>query len=110
MLAEEIFDLGRQIIDIGLTFYDWKLPCITAGNKEVALRIGYELAGRMQDLRNFIRAETDDAAWPVHRYGKRKVWPEEYGNVQRQPLLPSMEEASGFEPFQSPSMACQFGD
>lgn len=98
MLAEEILMLYQQIGKLGLRATDWEMPVLTAGNMEVALRIGYELAAHMQDLRNFIRSETNDTVWPVHRYDKRQIWPEERGRFQQQ-LLPGMEEVSGFSAF-----------
>ncbi|WP_309386039.1 hypothetical protein [Cerasicoccus frondis] len=121
MLAEEIITLNiqiRQIMDakvreaylcisqtppeqtaLAREMLAWESPTLTAGEMSAALRVGYELAGHMQDLRNFIREYTNDSVWPRRVYRKESIWPEHYGNVQQQQLLPGMEKASGFSAF-----------
>lgn len=121
MLAEEIITLNIQLREImmgkireayllpsqtapGMTelareMLAWESPTLTAGEFGAALQLGYELAGHMQDLRNFIREYTDDTVWPKRVYRKDSIWPEHYGNIQRQQVLPGLEQASGMAPF-----------
>ncbi|MEO0797543.1 MAG: hypothetical protein AAFX93_20545 [Verrucomicrobiota bacterium] len=82
MLCEEIFFLEQQLSENELKAPSWDIPSLSVETMEEALEVGYQLAARMQDLRNFIREETNDKVWPESRYDKRTIWSEKQGSQQ----------------------------
>lgn len=95
MLAEEIFDVQKQIVELGFELPEWRCPVLTAGAMDVAFTLGHQLADHLQALCIYVDAQTDGEIWAVCRYDKYKIWDETQGLAQ-QPILPGLEEASGF--------------
>ncbi|MEO0797528.1 MAG: hypothetical protein AAFX93_20455 [Verrucomicrobiota bacterium] len=84
MMVEEILLLQQEIAGLSLPLPSWDPPRLTVQSMEAALEVGYAVAAQMQDLRNYIRAETNGKVWPDCRYDKRVIWPEGYGSLQRE--------------------------